>query len=281
MTDDDGTYLGLAAYFDRALWRVPERHERIASLLVDARWPWVPWWVSFTGVHKRDDRKSVRVGGTTGTAPLLAGFASPQLTNLELNRTSKECTLATVLLDLGRNREDWGWEAPFRLWITARCADLPAGKSVAEWLTLAHDLVSELGVIQGTVGVWPTHNMAIGDTWLTRTILDTPQREFRLGLPENFATQIDLLQRWKKLLGRTYARHPRWGTYLNAAHVAAIGGEQRIREEVEPAQIRAVGELTYIQLTDSVETALTQTAGEKRRRLEALMAPIILGAGRE
>jgi hypothetical protein len=90
-----------------------------------------------------------------------------------------------------------------------------------------------------------------------------------------------LLQRSKKFVGRTYARHPRWGTYLNAAHVAAIGGEARIRAEVEPAKIDAVGELTYIQLTDSVETALTPLAGERRQRLESLMAPIILGAGRE
>ncbi|MBE7452048.1 MAG: hypothetical protein HS111_25135 [Kofleriaceae bacterium] len=40
-----------------------------------------------------------------------------------------------------------------------------------------------------------------------------------------------------------------------------------------------MGELTYIQLTESIETgAATPVAGERRRRLEDLMAPILVGA---
>jgi hypothetical protein len=91
------------------------------------------------------------------------------------------------MLDLGRMGEDWGWETPFRLWLTCRCAELPPGKSFHAWLSLAHDLVSAVGALHATLGVWPTHTMACGDTWLTRVVLDTPKREYNLGLPENFA----------------------------------------------------------------------------------------------
>ena len=75
-----------------------------------------------------------------------------------------------------------------------------------------------------------------------------------------------------------HTRAIRSGTYLKREHVDVIGGIDRIRAEVEPARIDQLATLTYIQLTDSVQTALTPTAGEKRRALEALMTPILVGA---
>lgn len=111
-------------------------------------------------------------------------------------------------------------------------------------------------------------------------VLDTARGDTPLDdLPADLDQQTDLLQLWWKKLGRTCARHPRWGTYLNSVHVAAIGGVERIRAEVQPARLEAVGELTYIQLTDSIETGMSALAGERRRKLQALMAPILLGAG--
>lgn len=273
-------HIGLAAYFASPVWRDPERVRKIAGLLVDPRWPWVPHWASYSGVHKRDDRPSVRVGGTAnGTEPLVIGMLNPKMSRLRMNRARGDKNFTSVSLDLGRDdQEEWGYEAPLQLWITCRSAELPPDKSIDEWLTLAHDLVSEVGALNATLGAWPTFDMAIHDTWRVRTILDTPRGDHNLGLPADFETQIDLLAKWEKFLGRTYARHPRWGTYLNAEHVAAIGGVERIRAEVQPARIDPVGELTYIQLTASIDTGLTAEAGEKRRRLQELMAPILLGA---
>ncbi len=66
---------------------------------------------------------------------------------------------------------------------------------------------------------------------------------------------------------------------MNAAHVATIGGIERIRSEVQPAKIEAVGELTYIQLTESIETGMSAEAGEERVKLQAWMGPILLRAG--
>lgn len=74
MTDGDDPYVGLAAYFDRAVWRDREHYCRISNLLVDPRWPWIPWWASFSALHKPDDRSSVRVGGKNGATPLIDGY---------------------------------------------------------------------------------------------------------------------------------------------------------------------------------------------------------------
>lgn len=268
-------HVGLAAYFERPVWREPALAQHLAALLVDKRWPWIPWWASYSGLHKRDDLSSVRVGGKNGTTPLIRGFAADHLSKLRMNRAKGGSNFTSLMLDLDRSLEDWN---PFQLLITCRSAELPAGKSFADWITLAHDLVNAVGARHATLGAWPTFDMAIGDTWLIRTVLDTPRGDINLGLPADFDDQMSLMSKWKHKLGRVYARHPRWGTYLHADHVAAIGGVERIRAEVEPARIDPVGALTYIQLTDTIESALTAEAGGKRRALQALMAPILLGA---
>jgi hypothetical protein len=266
-------HVALAVYTKHPAWRDPAHAEQLARLLVDKRWPWLPWWVSFTGKGKPNDRSGVRVGGKNGVGPLLEGFASETLWTLHMNRTMGPDNFTSLMLDLDRVGSD-----AYRMWITCKSVDLPAGKSFEGWLSLAHDLITAIGASHATLGAWPTFDMAIGDTWLTRMVLDTPTADINLGLPDDFRAQIDLLQKWYSDVGRTYARHPRWGTYLHAGHVAAIGGADRIRAEVQPARIDAVGDLTYIQLTDSIDNALTPEAGAKRRALEALMAPILLGA---
>lgn len=273
-------HVGLSAYFAKAVGQDRQLAERVAGLLVDKRWPWIPWFAQFVGLHKRDDTRSVRVGGKNGYAPLLDGFLSPRLQTLRMNRARGDGDFTSVELPFDATMLGWDYEAPYELLITCRSAELPDGKTFDGWITLAHDLLAELGAMNATIGAWPTHSHAIRDTWHTRIVLDTPRGDTPLNdLPEDLNEQIDLLKRWRRNVGRTYARHPRWGTYLNAGHVAAIGGVDRIRAEVQPARIDAVGELTYIQLTDSIETGMSALAGERRRKLQALMTPILVGAG--
>jgi len=218
-----------------------------------------------------------RVGGKNGIEPIVGIVTSPLYAALHLNRARGDDNFSTVYLNLGRMLHPTR-VAPYELWITLRCHDLPEGKSVASWIGLAHELVVAIGALNVTLGVWPTSNMAIGDTWLTRIVLDHANGERDLGLTGNFERQADLLLGSRSTLGGAHARHPRWGTYLKREHVDAIGGLERIRTEVQPARIDELATLTYIQLTDSVETALTPAAGEKRRALEALMTPILVGA---
>ncbi len=269
-------HAGLVAFFEKAVWVDPDRAQRVADLLVDKRWPWIPWWASYSGLHKRDDRRSVRVGGKNGSAPILEGLRSDKLSRLDMNRARGDGDFTSVMLNLDRSREEWN--EPFQLRVTCRSAELPPGKSFAAWIELMHELVTELGVLHAILGAWPTYDLAICDTWLMNLILDTPQGDVDLGLPAGFQKQTSLAAKWFKFIGRRYARHPRWGTYLHDGHLEAIGGLARVKAEVEPARVDRVGELTYIQLTESIETALTPVAGERRRRLEDLMAPILVGA---
>ncbi len=143
----------------------------------------------------------------------------------------------------------------------------------------AHAACDELEARHAVVGAWPSVDWAIADSWTMRTVLDTPKGDLVLGPNQKFQEQISLASSWKLFFGRTYARHPRWGNYLNDVHLEKIGGVERIAAEVEPAAIRRVGELTYVQLTSSVETGMSAEAGVKRDKLEALMAPMLPGAG--
>lgn len=273
-------HVGLSAYFAKPVSRDRAVVERVARLLVDPRWPWIPWWAHFVGYHKRDDTAGVKVGGKNGNAVLVGGMLSPRFQVLRMNRAMGDKNFTTVELPFDPRRLEMTREAPYEMWITCRSHELPEGKRFDDWIELAHELVDAVGALHAIIGAWPTYDMAIGDTWLTRIILDTPKGDIPLNdPPEDFMAQRDLLQEWPHKVGRTYARHPRWGTYLNAGHVAAIGGVERIRADVQPARIEAVGELTYIQLTDSIETAMSAEAGARRRALQALMAPIIVGAG--
>lgn len=278
--NDQLPHVGMAAYFPRSVAHERSTVERVAALLVDGRWPWLPWWASFSGVHKRDDRASVKVGGKNGAKPLIDGMLSKRLATLYMDRAKGDGNFTTVRLPFDLELEELGAEAPYALWVTCRSAELPEGKRFEDWIALAHELVNAVGALNATIGAWPTMGHAIRDTWKTRMVLDTARGDTPLNdLPADLDQQIDLLQLWWKKLGRTYARHPRWGTYLNAAHIEAIGGVDRIRSDVQPARIEAVGELTYIQLTDSIETGMSAVAGERRRRLQSLMEPILLGAG--
>jgi hypothetical protein len=159
-----------------------------------------------------------------------------------------------------------------------RSGQLPVGKSFDAFLTLLHELVVTVEAEHAILGAWPTYAMARSDTGLTRMLLDTPAGDINLGLPLDFDAQRALVAEHSDRVGHAYARHPRWGTYLHAGHLAAIGGVEKIVAEVAPAVIQPIGALTYVQLTDSIDTALTPEAGAKRRALEALMAPILVGA---
>lgn len=267
-------HLGVAAYFTEPVWKDQTKAERLAPLLVDPRWPWAPCWMRFTARDKRKDSKSIRVGGKHGAAPLVSAMRRDDLFSIGLNRSSGTTNHCTVMLTVADYRPHT-WASS--IWMTCKSIDLPAGKSIAGFLALTHDVLNAVEAETAVIGVWPTVDQAIGDTWLTRTILDTPGRDVNLGLPANYDAQMDLVSRFRHELGRAYARFPRWGTYLHAGHLAAIGGLERVRAVVDPAVVQPVGALTYLQLTPSVDSAQSPEAEAKRRALEELMAPILPG----
>lgn len=273
--NDQFSHVGLVAYVSRPTWTTPERAQELAALLTDARWPWLPWWASFSGKHRRDDLKSIRVGGKNGSTPLLNGLLSEKLSMLYMNRARGDGNFTSVALNLNRDLENPTHETPYQLRVTCRSSQLPDGRQFSSFISLAHDLVQATGSVHAVMGAWPTFDWAICDSWTMRMVLDTSAGDKNLGLPERFGEQLAMASKWHLFFGRTYARHPRWGNYLNDTHLAAIGGVDRIRMEVAPALIQRVGQLTYVQLTSSIDTAMSAEAGAKRDRLEALMEPIL------
>ena len=139
-------------------------------------------------------------------------------------------------------------------------------EETSRWLSLVHDAVSMCGAVHGFVCVWPSFAMTMAEIGDMRIVIDSRWREVNLGVPLEAEAQSRRFSSWRHKVGRTYARFPRWGTYLHAEHLDRIGGVQRIREVVGPARIDRVGPLTYIQLTDSLESAMDAVAGQRPAR---------------
>jgi len=262
--NDQFAHAGLAVYFDEPV-REPGHALRVAKLLLDERWPWLPWYLSYTGIDRPYDRASQRVNAKTGVQRLADGILNPQHDLAILRRAAGDKNFTAAQLDTGRIGK-----GPFRLQMTCRVAELPEAKSTAAWLDLVRDMVRELSPTNGILGVWPAYDPAISDVMKMRMLLDTRWGVFELGVLPDMADPTPSLD-----IGRSYARYPRWGTYLSDAHLAAIGGVERIQAEVAPATIERVGTVTYIQLTDSIETAMSVECGERRQRLQAIMAPVL------
>lgn len=70
-------------------------------------------------------------------------------------------------------------------------------------------------------------------------------------------------------------RFPRWGTVVNHAHVAQLGGVAAIERAVEPAMVRTLTGGVYFQLTASVADAMGAEAMEKQRRFTELAEPLL------
>jgi hypothetical protein len=70
-------------------------------------------------------------------------------------------------------------------------------------------------------------------------------------------------------------RFPRWGTLVNHAHVAQLGGVAAIERAVEPAMVRTLAGGVYFQLTASVADAMRDEAMEKQRRFTELAEPLL------
>ena len=257
-------YAALAAYLEDPV-RDPALAERVGALMFDERWPWLPWYLSYDGIDRPYDRASTRVNGKTGPAALAEGLLDAKLDRARLRRTVDGVAVSEAELDLGRIGQ---W--PFEFLMVTRVANLPPGKTGEAWLALVHDLLRELSPRNAVLGIWPAYSPAHSDALKMRIVLDTRWSQHELGVVPTSADPTA-----SHLIGRRYARYPRWGTYLKDEHLAAIGGADRVRAEVEPFAIERIGSVTYIQLTEAIETAMTPLAGERRRRLETLMAPIL------
>ncbi len=273
-------HLGFAGYFARPLCADPERAARVASLLVDPRWPWPPWWASFGMEARLTQRTRARkVSGARGRDQLLAGILDPAHRSLELLRSRQEAdNHAHVLVTTGRVAVPADAECAFEIQGQTRGDELPAGADLGAWIELVHELMVACDVGHAVMPAWPTASACLSDVSFMRIVVDSRWGLYDQGPPPDFALQNARASYWRIELGGTYVRHTRWGTYLSRSHLERIGGLEAIHAAVPPARTIDLGNLVFIQLTDRPEDAFTAEAEARRQRLEQVMAPIVAPA---
>jgi len=266
MKKNEPLRVGLAAHYGTELYKDAERVARTARLMLDDRWPqrFTKWQVHpVTGT----------VEGRRGKLPpepldQVAGALADSTTNwVELKTPGPEWH--DVSIKAGTERDLYPTHVcPFRAMASINVDKLPAPRTdVYRWVTLAHDLVSTVGARNATITVAPS-----GDVILDQSIPYLPDPNDDLLIMGGGPALGDA----QRNVGGKYARYPRWGTYLHAEHVAAIGGRDRIAREVEPALFEQLDDLLYIQLTAGIDDAWTPAMWAKRLKLRKLMESILV-----
>jgi hypothetical protein len=266
-------FLGFAAYHATRLCEDRSRAERVASLLVDTRWPWPPWWAQFS---LRDEflknTRSRKVVGARGKAFLVDGMTSSSYRQVMLYRSSQEAdAFSHAALDTGQRVIGADREKAFDAVGGTHGYDLPEGKKLQSWLEMVHELMVALDVGSATIPVFSGRVACLYDATLSWRVTQS-NVDFD---PPDYPRQNQRATHWRYKLGGTYVRHPRWGNYLSREHIARIGGLDRVRDEVTPGQLIELGNLVFIGLTKDPREALTAECEQKRRALETLMAPIV------
>nr|MDQ3368888.1 hypothetical protein [Myxococcota bacterium] len=183
--------------------------------------------------------------------------------------TSERDNHAWIYVDSGREPDPVG-RYPYDLRAMCRTPDDRPDAMVA-WVELVHELVTTVDAAHGTI-------LATGDEAILRSEV-WAQHESRDGRelhPD--PTLITSLAVRRSGLGDRWVRPPRWGTYLRAEHVAALGGRERLVSIVQPPVVRDVGALLYVQLSDGPDTALAPATLARQRAFAELLAGLIVPA---
>lgn len=244
-----------------------ERVQALARLATDSRWrgqfklinighvPGGPIEPIFKGVIPRD-----RIAAATTEA-----LASPNSQTVHFGRSRQDAgDRARLYLEPGR-APVYGGVAPHMCLARWRVVDDDAA-AMAAWCELMHELTSAMSAEHGIITAATNEDLLRIDLWLSNVSI-----EGRSVHPD--PGEISSLAAQRSLLGER-VRRPHWGTYLNPAHVAAVGGRDRILEVVRPPVVRDIGKLIYVQLTERVEDALAPETQARRRAFTDLLAPI-------
>jgi hypothetical protein len=273
-------YLGYAGYFSTKLCEQPELSGRLATLLVDARWPWPLKSVVF-GLRAAWDKSSRRMKLTAkdGAARLKEGFLHAEHRDASLDHSSKaEDNYVRLSVDTGQRLAVPSWPNPAELSGVIKGKDVPEGSSLESWLEVMHQIMRTLDIANAVISPWPTERMAHSDMSFSGTVIDSPSGVRNLGVGGSFALQNSRASYWRPELGDKYIRHPRWGTYLRREHLDRVGGLSPVRDVVPLAKVielGGAGDLIYLQCTEHPAGALTPEGERVRQALEDVLAPIV------
>jgi hypothetical protein len=251
----------------------PARLARLAELAVDPRWLHrfklvivhhlfgAPQTPSFFG----------QVAAARFRSVAQEALAAPSVDNATFAVSKKESAdHAHWKVETGRDRRT----AATRYYANAkwRMPEDASGESMAaEWIELQHAILETIGATQGVIvtatNAWVMH----AELFFETASVDGKQMHPH---PE----EISSYRVNRDQLGEQYVRKPRWGTYLKPAHVAAVGGREKILAVVRPPVVRDVGDLLYVQLSERVADATAPATLERWRAFADLLAPITMPA---
>jgi hypothetical protein len=247
------------------------RTDEIVALMTDVRWPWQGQLMHIGNIP--GGPRAPQVKGKIPIAKLRdairGALDAPSATNVRI-ACSKQQALDHAWMRVQTGREDiFRYKIPFELMAMTRAENVPAGKSIASWIELAHDFVRTVRGVHGVIVVTRNDWHLSDELWLGQSAID--------GKPTHeHGPEIQRVSRNRRELGTKWVRPAQWGDYYSAAAMAAIGGRAAIERAVAPAVIREVGDLTYVQLSERVEDALAPATEAKRRALGELIAPIVV-----
>jgi hypothetical protein len=265
-----GLLLGMQCVQDASLARDPACLARIAELVTDPRW--MHRLKLITTVWMPGTPPAPRFPGVIPAAELretaVEALSSPSVAQVMFSISQKD-SLDHAHLDVGTGRlasDNIAVRSNARVRIPA---DADRDAVATAWVELQHAIVETLGAIHGVIVTGTNEYVVNAEIWLSLTTVDG-----RVMHPNPDEINSYAVRKWE--LGHAYVRRPRWGTYLKPAHVAAVGGRERILEVVQPEVTRDVGALFYVQLTARVSDATSELAKQRAAAFANLLAPITM-----
>lgn len=260
--------VGLHCVFNAS---IDARIDQIADLFVDLRWPWVPDQLRLGRVPgMRSERPTKARGGRANVRAALAAADVAEVGAI-CNQRERE-NHAWLYLQTGRHRVP-GAAYPFEMRAFCRAEELPEGTTIDAWISVLHGFVEAVGAVHGVV---VADEEAIVHDEIALIVTTTDGKRVNPRWAE--VDRISGSGAARHGLGAQFIRHPRWGTYLRPEHVAAVGGRERIETVVQPAEIREVGSLLYVQVTASSETATSPESVARQRAFADLASQILVPA---
>lgn len=252
------TAFGVHLIFDGAALDRPA----VAALLVDPRWPATMSLLQVRpvpGTNAIVDKR--KLAPDTARAELEAAFAAPTTLQIGLTTSrSERDNDAWIYVDAGREPYPDG-----RFTYNLRAFTRDPSDA---WLELVHELATHVAAAHGSI-------LAERDEAILRSELWAQHESYEGREAHPDPALITALATKRHGLGDRWVRPARWGTYLSAAHVAEVGGRDRIRAVVEPTILRDVGSLLYIQLS-SLRDALAPATFAKQQALVTILAPLAI-----
>lgn len=249
-----------------------DRVSRVAELLTDPRWPWLPSLVRPMPMPGQPlypwPRGRVAARALRATIEDVLRSASTTAIHIAMSRMDADNN-AFAIVDNGSPRAIHDGHAyPFRALGLCRYP-VPPPKNIDGWLALVRELAAVLEAVHGVVWVETDERFLMGRQFVSGSSHPGKPPDY----PGNESHRINHA---RELLGDRYVRFPGWATFLRRAHVDAVGGREKLLAIVKPPVVHDVGDLLYIQLSASVEDALAPETEARRQALIALLEPIIV-----